>query len=448
MSLRIRLLISIASALLASFALCAGLACWHAARSVRTELTAAIDVGAQTVRNAIEDFDTSAGIAGEPLRLVATFDGNRHVRAALLDPSGRTVAESQPLLPDYPVPRWFMWLVAPDIPKVRADLPVLAGGGAIELRGEPVNESGEAWVAFEYAAVELLVFCGLASAVMLGTVGTALRPLARLSEALDRVGPGNHGVRVPAHGPPEVARLAEGFNRMEERLAAVEVQNRRLHDQLLTLQDEERADLARDLHDEIGPFLFSINVTASTIDRLAVTGSSAGIAAQVGLIREDVGHMQRHVRSILERLHPVSPVAFGLAPAIEDMLSFWRARHPDIMFKLNTTVALDSCGEATQEVAYRVVQEAVSNALRHSRPRGVGVTLHRDAGALVVGVTDDGTAVTAPGAGGLGLDGMRQRVAASGGTLSAGPREGAAGWTVEARLPFQATSAETEPTAP
>jgi two-component system sensor histidine kinase UhpB len=444
MSLRIRLLISIGCALLASFALSAALACWHAASSVRTELAAAMEVGAQTVRNGIEDFDESAPLAGEAARLVATFDGNRHVRAALLSPTGVVTAQSRPLLPDDPVPRWFIWLVAPRIPDMLAQLPRAAGGGAIRLRAEPANESSEAWVAFGYAAGELLICCLLASAVMLVTVGRALRPLAHLAQALDRVGPGNHGIRVPTTGAPEVARLAEGFNRMEERLAAVEIQNRRLNEQVLTLQDEERADLARDLHDEIGPFLFSINVSAATIDRLAAATEASGISAQVGLIREDVGHMQKHVRAILERLHPVPAIAFGLAPPVENVLAFWRARHPAIAFELDADADLEASGEASQEVAYRVVQEAVSNAIRHSRPHRVVVSLRRDAAGLTVRVTDDGQSGSTDGDGGLGLEGMRQRVSGLGGTLSAGPRQDAPGWEVLARLPRAPSGAEPE----
>lgn len=71
---------------------------------------------------------------------------------------------------------------------------------------------------------------------------------------------------MPEHGPLELARLARGFNLMTGKLAATAAQNQRLNERLLTLQAEERADLARDLHDEVGPLLFAVNMTAATIE--------------------------------------------------------------------------------------------------------------------------------------------------------------------------------------
>jgi two-component system sensor histidine kinase UhpB len=152
--------------------------------------------------------------------------------------------------------------------------------------------------------------------------------------------------------------------------------------------------------------------------------------------------MQRHVRAMLERLHPVSPVAFGLGPAVRDVLAYWRARDPSVTFDLRINPMWDHCDDDTREVGYRVVQEAVSNAMRHGRPRAVTVTLGHDGAALVVRVVDEGEAIAAAGSGGLGLEGMRQRVATLAGTLAAGPRPDGAGWAVEARLPTVAITAD------
>ena len=70
------------------------------------------------------------------------------------------------------------------------------------------------------------------------------------------------------------------------------------------MQDEERADLARDLHDEIGPLLFAADVDAVAIEQLAQNGVHEQIPERVGIIREAISRMQRHVRDILGRLRP------------------------------------------------------------------------------------------------------------------------------------------------
>ena len=95
---------------------------------------------------------------------------------------------------------------------------------------------------------------------------------------------------------------------MTQQLATAATQNRRLNERLPTLQAEERADLARDLHDEIGPLLFAVGMTAATIERLADSGRVDTIPTQVAAIHDAVGRMQRHVRAILERLRPIRAI--------------------------------------------------------------------------------------------------------------------------------------------
>ena len=71
---------------------------------------------------------------------------------------------------------------------------------------------------------------------------------------------------------PNLARLAKGFNTMVERLDAAQARNLRLNEQLMTLQEEERTELARDLHDEVGPFLFAVHLDAASIEQAAASG--------------------------------------------------------------------------------------------------------------------------------------------------------------------------------
>src|SRR6516162_2077389 len=91
MPLRLRLIALIGMVLLASLAGGSVLVCWHAASSVRTELAAALDVGASTIRNGFDEIARSDDQAGELRHLVSTFNGNRHVRAILLDAQDRPV---------------------------------------------------------------------------------------------------------------------------------------------------------------------------------------------------------------------------------------------------------------------------------------------------------------------------------------------------------------------
>jgi two-component system sensor histidine kinase UhpB len=212
--------------------------------------------------------------------------------------------------------------------------------------------------------------------------------------------------------------------------------NRALEEQILTLQDEERADIARDLHDEIGPHLFAANVDATMIASLIAGGKSDAALGQVRSIQAAIAHMQRLVRDILGRLRPTRLVELGLAAAVLDLIEFWRVRRPELAFETRLPADDPGLAEAAQEAAYRLVQESLSNAVRHGAPKTIAVLIEAADGAVRIEVRNDGAAA-ALAAPGFGLTGMAERVAAAGGSLDAGPLEGG-GWRVVASLPLGA----------
>jgi two-component system sensor histidine kinase UhpB len=269
-------------------------------------------------------------------------------------------------------------------------------------------------------------------------IGAAFRPLTLLALQFKRIGAGDYSGRVDETGPTELLHLQHGFNHMAAELAATTARNRLLTDQLATLQEEERADIARDLHDEIGPHLFAVSLDAEMIAQLNESGDHAAIPERVREIQGGVRHMQRQVRDLLGRLRPTQLTEFGLNAAIEDLVQFWATRRPDIAFDLALTE--DEIPEATAEVVYRIVQEAANNAVRHGQPASICIRVEKEEqDGLFVSVDDDGaraassTPLAASG-GGLGLIGMRERVEAGGGSLIYGPNSTGSGWTTAAHL--------------
>jgi two-component system, NarL family, sensor histidine kinase UhpB len=157
MSLRIRLIASIVVVLFISLCIGGAAASWHAVRSVRVEMQAALAVGVQTLRNGIADAPQVDDPEGELGRLVRAFDGDRHIRAVLFDTAGRLRIASKltPLTPG--VPDWFVTLLAPAIAPVRLD----AGtGSAITVEADPHNEIGEVWAQLQDDLVAIGLSCG------------------------------------------------------------------------------------------------------------------------------------------------------------------------------------------------------------------------------------------------------------------------------------------------
>jgi two-component system sensor histidine kinase UhpB len=426
MSLTLRLVTAIVLALLLSLAAGAGLAARQAIRAVQTELASALDgarVGAATALSAA----AADGVldAAEERRIVASYDGNRHLRARLLDAAGHVLAASRPA-PGGAPPAWFMAAVSPPL----APVTLRAGADRLVLSADGANEGFERWTELCREIGGLALFCLLAAGLCTLTARRALRPLTALSGGLARLGDGDCHVRVTEAGPPEIATLARSFNTLSAALQAVRDQNQRLHRQAVLLAEEERTEIARDLHDEIGPLLFAVTAFAATIGRLAEAGDLPGIGPQLRALQAATEATQLQVRDMLGRLHDVTPQSACLADLLESLVAFWRPVQPTTDFALEVDPGAGALSGAVGETLFRIAQESVSNAVRHGRPPRIALRATLADGAAVLRVADDGRG--GPEAPGYGLAGMRARAAAVGGQLDIRP---GAGWVVTVTVP-------------
>lgn len=438
--MRSRLLVSVFATLLLSLIAGGAFTYWHAVAKIETEMQAAIAVGSRIARNAVDDWEEATDPARRLALLVADFEGDRHLRATLIGPDGREVRSSQVARAENPAPSWLVSLLAAPPKRLVVDLPdVFDRFGRVELQTDPRNEVAEVWSNVWLTLSVMTIFCALVLAFIYSALAATMRPLQNLTAAFTRVGDGDYRERLGERGPLELVRLSQSFNQMVERLARSEAQNKRLQQQLTTVQDEERADLARDLHDEIGPLLFAADVDAAAIEQLAKAGEFEAIPHRVGIIREAIGRMQRHVRDILGRLRSAMLLDVGLAHAIDNLVAFWRSHRPKLVFHVD--VPEESFGELIDGTVYRVVQESVSNAVRHGSPTTIGIEVGANAdGSIDIRVTDDGSGLKSGGSvRGLGIVGMRERVATLGGTLEVANRRDGPGVVVFAHLPARDT---------
>jgi two-component system sensor histidine kinase UhpB len=438
LSLRSRLLVSIFLTLLLSLLAGAAFTYLHALEKIETEMQAAIGVGGRFGHNAVDDVDEYSNPRRRLELLVADFDGDRHLRASLVV-DGKVVKTSNLAKPENPAPSWFFNLLATPPKVLNLTLPaVFDDVGSVTLQTDANNEIAEVWSDIGLTLSVLTIFCALVLAFVYWTLGTAIGPLQELTAAFARVGERDYRERMTERGPLELVHLCHGFNQMVEHLARAEEQNKRLQEQLATVQDEERADLARDLHDEIGPLLFAADVDAVAIEQLAKEGRHEQIPRQVGVVREAIGQMQRHVRDILGRLRPAVLLDVGLAHAIDNLVSFWRAHRPSLVFRVS--LPEEGFGEPLDGTVYRIVQESVSNAVRHGRPGTIEIAVAVAADqSITVRVADDGGGLTSNGRpGGFGVIGMQERVAALGGVLEVANRPDGHGVVVSARIPARA----------
>lgn len=226
----------------------------------------------------------------------------------------------------------------------------------------------------------------------------------------------------------------------EARLAETLLENRRLSLSHVRVQEDERKQLARELHDELGQHLNAIKIDAVLIrDWSAAQMPDVNTAARA--IVRSADHVQGVLRDILHRLRPVGLDELGLSAALEHLVADWRARNPAIRAELSVSAAVDDLGERENITLYRIVQEGLTNVVKHAHAAQVRVTLGRGAQGIVLTIADDGSGAGGrTSAAGLGLVGMRERLESLGGSLQVSSPAGG-GFSIRALLHVAARAA-------
>lgn len=208
--------------------------------------------------------------------------------------------------------------------------------------------------------------------------------------------------------------------RAEEKTARFLEENRRLSRRLIDVQEEERKALARELHDEMGQALTAIKTEAALIiDR--GKDSCLSICESAKAIGAAADHLYGLTHNLIRRLRPSVLDDLGLAAALETIVTEWRARRPGLPCRLAVEGDLHGLPDVVNIAIFRLVQEALTNVLRHAVASQLSVILNRSADSVLVRVEDDGRGLDPAGVKRalqhFGLLGMRERVEGLGGRL-------------------------------
>jgi len=217
---------------------------------------------------------------------------------------------------------------------------------------------------------------------------------------------------------------------LERRSQQVERQMRELSQQLVNAQEQERKRLSRELHDHVAQVLTGLRMELGRIERL-----SPGVAPAVAECKRLVDDMFGTVRNLALGLRPSMLDDFGLQAALE-----WHVR--DFMRRYAIDVELqmrgdfDALPDKYRTCVYRVVQEAMTNCVRHAEAKKVQVDVSAEGDQLRVSVTDDGRGLdTDQSRSGLGLRGIEERVKELHGSMSI-DRGASGGTTLSVRVPL------------
>lgn len=373
----------------------------RSAKAVAEALNNALLISANP-QQTLDAFVQSLGTS-EAIRFRAGTEASAHSPLEVRTPLGR-------------VPHWFVDLLG--LPEMSAAFPVKIDGqqvGDILFSPDLAADIYEKWIGFLALVSSAIALMLLTATIAYFTAGTVVDALRNLSDGLTRMRTGDYEHLIAATGPLEIRRSSEEANELARTLNRLSQDNRGLLRRIVSLQDDERRDIARDLHDELGPLLFGIRANAVALQDGAPQDRTLG--ASVEAVLQSVEALQQTNRRILDRLRPLHIQEIGLEKSVQTLLQNARSQAPGLKITLHIDPRLNDVDGLLAQTVYRVIQEGMTNVLRHANAGAMNVDAAIDGPQISVEISDDGAGFLSDQPFGRGLTGMRERVRALSGTF-------------------------------
>jgi len=329
---------------------------------------------------------------------------------------------------DRQAPQWYARMVSSPLDPKVIHLPT----GRITLQPDPSRATLDGWDDLHPMLWMVLAGFVLANALVFALIGRATRPLRLVVRGLRQMEAGAYDTRLPDFSGREGRQISHAFNAMAQsvqggalaRQQAREAtqalaENRELTQLIQARIEQERGAIARELHDELGQQVTAIKSAGLVIARKAA-GHDALIEESARLVMTCADQIYDGVHRLISQLRPLALDHFGLRDALQDLLGDWRVRYPRTGLTLTLNGGLEGLGDELSTAVYRIIQESVSNALRHAQASRIDVSVQTSAKSLQLEVIDNGAGHVdqfyTPGH--FGVLGMRERAQALGGNFN------------------------------
>lgn len=340
------------------------------------------------------------------------------------------------------VPAWLQaWL-----PVAQASVPAHAipiGERTLVLRPAPDSEVEEVLADASELLLAVVAMLAVMVACMWWLVQRALAPVRQLQAGLARLEHGAPRADFPPLRLREYGLIAASIDALASGLGQARVAQSRLAQDLITVQERERGELSRELHDELGQQLTALAATVALLrlhgERLAPERRTACMDD----LQKGVQEVASRLRVVLNGLRPHGIESAGLRQELTALVDSWRDRMPELEFQMELPAEFPLLNPEAGLALYRSLQEALTNVVRHSKARHVRITLATvDGVRLRLRVADDGVGQVDPASAcgivsqtpGSGLLGLRERLSHAGGHLDLHPNPGG-GLVLEVSLP-------------
>jgi len=420
MSIRALINLRIIASVILILIFSAVIAIWQARSSVENEVDSSINLAVQMIEFGFSQLPDKSKENDAWLEQLATMQPVRHLNISIEDniEENKTASKSnKPLYVDEEeddiTPDWFIKAVMVDFLTHNYDIKIADGSTkTIFITANPMDEISEAWgetKAFFWSIVLMLFIIFFTVNLVFNSM---LQAVKTILSGLRQVESGHFDHVLPHFKIRELDAIATEVNGISVALKTAQQNNQALARHTMQIQETERQNMSREMHDEMGQSLTAIKAMAITCQQ-----DNTDVKTVTSTIVDICNHLSVVVRSMMKTLHPLSLTELGLGPTLSDLVREWQRRSPELQFNLNYDAALEKLSHDITIHVYRIVQECLTNVVRHANASEVAVLVVKRGNKVWITVSDDGQGnqLNSPG---FGLLGMRERAENLGGQFT------------------------------
>jgi len=353
---------------------------------------------------------------------LANLNRLRHLKIQFYDTQDNLIDSSQPNINESNTPPKFVESIMTSlisvIPSEKININSRGNPlGYILITPEPKYEINEIWQQVKNGMFVISIFFIFINCMIYLVFFHTLKPINELIEGFKRLENENYKVRISRTNIMELDIIGQKFNRMVKKLKDNNLKIHKLSQDLINIQEQEKRDLARNLHDELGQSLTAIQAEAGAIKNSKNIKSRNLALNSIILISKN---MMLSTRELIKKLSLGILDDMGFEIAMSDLVNNWTRRHPNV--KVNYNFDKELIGVMPQSFEahiYRIIQEALTNITKHANPKKatISLSLHKDKKTFRINISNDGVKNKINNNGGIGILGMRERVSQMGGSI-------------------------------
>jgi two-component system, NarL family, sensor histidine kinase UhpB len=424
MSLKFRLLIYINSLLLVAVIIGISAIITSAQKNVRQEILSTQSLAVFAIENGIERNPEIYLFQEEGQTLgLANLNELRHLKIQFFDIKNQLRDQTSSNLSMLDLaPKWFISIMedfSTVLPEKRININIRGKKfGYILINPEPMYEYSEIWQQIQNGFWVILLFFGFVNIMIFIVFYHTLKPINSIIDGFQKLEDENYKAKINKINILELDIIGQNFNKMVKKLKESNDKIHKLSQDLINVQEQEKKELARNLHDELGQSLTAIQAEAASIKKNKKEESRIQALDSIIKISKN---MMFSTRELIKKLSLGILEEMGFEIAITDLINDWSRRHPKVSINYSYDKNLDGLiPSAFEGRIYRIIQEALTNITKHSNPKNITINFQfkKNKNLIEIIILNDGIKTKLDKQKGFGLSGMIERVNQMNGTIN------------------------------